>query len=471
MIYSLLLGCFMKQTPVDTPIETPKQNETLSIPEIATPRPFTPPQATSVALDFGSNLWVFESESLPVIVLQVSIPGGSGFDGEQWGRAGLVSEMLTESVGEYDAVDFSDFLYQNAIDVSVSTGVYNTFIRFSFHKDQLDTVLPLLDDMLFSPQFNEKDWARIKTNQLNSIQQTREDAPSIAAQYDGYFLYGPTHPIGIPSEGTAKTIGNISRDEADKWHQSRLIPSQTNISIVGNITKEEAKEKLDAQFKDWAMDKTLEPTIPADLTPQKGILLLDMPGAEQTSIRIFSPAFPKDSPDGYAADLAGVIMGGSFTSRLNAILRTEKGYTYGIGANFIEERYQNYFVVRTNVQTLYTVDSLLEIFRILDSTKLGFSGEEIQKAKATSRSSIIELSTERKRIASQNIYAMLNGESPAFLLKDLEKNAAVSAEQMNATAKYFNPNNGIVLLVGDISQYEEKLTEAGFEFQKVELPE
>lgn len=457
----------MKQTP----LETTKQNNTLPIPAIGIPRPFSPPEARSAKLNFGSNMWVLENNALPVIVLQLALPGGSGFDGENWGQANLVSEMLTESVGEYDALEFSDLLYENAIDVSISTGIYETFILFSFHKDQLDTVLPLLKQMLFTPQFTEKDWDRVKTNQINSILQTLEDAPSIAAQYDGYFLYGTNHPIGIPSEGTPKTVKNLSKEAAKSWHQERLIPTQAQFSIVGDISAEEIKEKLELLFENWSSDKTLEPTISADIITNKGILLLDMPGAEQTTIQLFSPAFEKNAHDEHAADLAGIVMGGSFTSRLNAILRTEKGYTYGIGSRFVEERYQNYFITSTNVQTSVTLEALEEMFRILNSAKEGFSEEEFQKAKSSSRSSIIELSTERKRIASQNIYAMLNGETPDFLSKDLEKYAAVTLEQMKAAAKYFDPSNGIVLLVGDSSAYEEKLKAAGFEYQKVELPE
>ena len=42
--------------------------------------------------------------------------------------------------------------------------------------------------------------------------------------------------------------------------------------------------------------------------------------------------------------------------------------------------------------------------------------------------------------------------------------------EMKATAKYFDPENGITILVGDISKYEEELKKAGFEYQTVELP-
>ena len=54
-----------------------------------------------------------------------------------------------------------------------------------------------------------------------------------------------------------------------------------------------------------------------------------MPGAEQTSIRVLAPAYKSGDEQEIPADLAGVVMGGTFTSRLNAKLREEKGYTYG----------------------------------------------------------------------------------------------------------------------------------------------
>jgi hypothetical protein len=92
---------------------------------------------------------------------------------------------------------------------------------------------------------------------------------------------------------------------------------------------------------------------------------VDRPGAPQSEIRIGHVGVARKNPDFHAIAVLNAILGGTFNSRLNRILREEKGYTYGISSSFDMRRQRGPFVVRTAVETAVTLPSIKEILRIV----------------------------------------------------------------------------------------------------------
>ncbi len=64
------------------------------------------------------------------------------------------------------------------------------------------------------------------------------------------------------------------------------------------------------------------------------IFLVDRPGAAQSTFAIGHPGPPRNTPDYYALQVMNTMLGGMFQSRLNANIREEKGYSYGVTSNF-----------------------------------------------------------------------------------------------------------------------------------------
>ena len=62
------------------------------------------------------------------------------------------------------------------------------------------------------------------------------------------------------------------------------------------------------------------------------IYLVDKPGAAQSTFAIGHPGPPRNTPDYFALQVMNTILGGMFQSRLNANIREEKGYSYGVGS-------------------------------------------------------------------------------------------------------------------------------------------
>jgi len=467
MIALILFACFSKAVDPKT-----ASSENQEIPTVTVSEDFYPPAPIQSQLDNGSELWLVENHDLPLIVLDVVLPGGYGADSEgKWGRANLAASMLSEASGDLSAVDVSSQLYMLAVDISTSAYSSNTIVSVSMHKDRLAEVLPIVADMIYRPSFTDQDWARVHEQQVFALQQARKDPRSVSFQFGNYFLHGTGHPLGVPSSGTPATLNNLAKEEVQDWHHSRLIGTDISFVLVGDITIETAKTTLMTHFPEWSGAGYSVPNPSTDTGLSDKILLVDMPDAQQTTIRVLSNAYSFGSDESEAAQLAAKIMGGSFTSRLNSLLREEKGYTYGIGCRFSSHNYGNTFSLSTSVRTDVTAEALIDIYSTLQTGSEGYSPEEVNKSKVLDRTDRIEGAESRHGLANDVLSLVILELSPDFQGKEIRKISLVTAEDMQKASRFFNPERGITLMVGDASVISEPLTASGFSFEVVELPE
>jgi len=80
-------------------------------------------------------------------------------------------------------------------------------------------------------------------------------------------------------------------------------------------------------------------------------------------VRAFEPGPPRSSPDYFALNVLNTIFGGNFSSRLNAKLREEKGYTYGARSEFAFRREGGPFSAGAPVKTAVTKAALVDSSR------------------------------------------------------------------------------------------------------------
>ena len=93
------------------------------------------------------------------------------------------------------------------------------------------------------------------------------------------------------------------------------------------------------------------------------MILVDKPGAPQSVVLIGAPGVERDNPDYPAIQLLNTILGGSFSSRLNDILREQRGYSYGAQSGWSFSPVPGPFVAQSNVRTDVTDSSVAIFFR------------------------------------------------------------------------------------------------------------
>ena len=104
-------------------------------------------------------------------------------------------------------------------------------------------------------------------------------------------------------------------------------PSRARLFVAGQFDKAAVKAAIEQAFGGWAggPDRLRLPP-----TPQPGpkVILVDRPGAPQSTVRLAWPSPVAGAPEDIGFRVANNLLGGSFTSRITRNIREQKGYTY-----------------------------------------------------------------------------------------------------------------------------------------------
>src|SRR5262249_51579061 len=135
------------------------------------------------------------------------------------------------------------------------------------------------------------------------------------------------------------------------------------------------------------------------------------------------------SADLYAAQVAATVLGGGFKSRLNANLRSSKGYTYGAFSAFDVRREPALFAAVAPVVTDKTPEALKELLVETDGPREGgIDATELADAKSGLIQSLPAefQSTTATALAFGRLVAL--GRPPDYFAQYVQKLEAVSRE-------------------------------------------
>jgi predicted Zn-dependent peptidase len=137
----------------------------------------------------------------------------------------------------------------------------------------------------------------------------------------------------MPTEQTTKAI---TRADVVDFHQRFFKPGRALITVVGDVTPAAIRPVIEKGLANWAPGGE-RPTFTYPPLPSPRpttIYLVDKPGSAQSIFAMGLPGPPRNTPDYYAIQVMNTILGGMFQARLNANIREEKGYSYGVSSGF-----------------------------------------------------------------------------------------------------------------------------------------
>ena len=195
--------------------------------------------------------------------------------------------------------------------------------------------MDILADMLLNSTFPADALERLRAQRLVALTQARAQPGAIAGRVFPKVLYGASHPYGRVA--TEDSIKAITRDDIVAFHSQYFQPGRALITVVGDVTAAGVKpvdrkgaggvaEGGDAA--DLLVSRAARAAEDDDLSSSIGQARRSRPS------RSASPGPPRNTPDYYAMQVMNTMLGGMFQSRLNANIREEKGYSYGVSSSF-----------------------------------------------------------------------------------------------------------------------------------------
>jgi predicted Zn-dependent peptidase len=161
--------------------------------------------------------------------------------------------------------------------------------------------------------------------------------------------------------------------------------------------------------------------------------------------------------------VANHAVGGSFSSRLNSVLREEKGLTYGVSSGLDSGRLTGLFTVATAVRGDAGAEAIDDILRILRAA----AGDLTDAEAATGIRAATEsaaLGFERAEAVVGRVEMLLSHRLPlTHVDTNLDRIRRVTTEQVNAAyVDVLDPDAMTVVVVGDANALRGPLTELGY---------
>ncbi len=340
-------------------------------------------------------------------------------------------------------------------------------VSLSDLKENLKESLDLYADVILNPIFPEKEFERLKKQQIAQINREKQTPIQMALRVFPGLLYGPNHAYGNPftGTGTIEALNKMTIADLKKFHQTWFKPNNATIIVVGDITMDEIKSELEDIFDDWQPGDVPKKNIAPVEQPAKPIVyLMNRPGAQQSVILASFLAPPKANPDEIAIDAMNDILGGTFTSRLNMNLREDKHWSYGARSLIVGARGQRPYIAYAPVQWDKTSESMQEIMKELSQyiSDKPATEDELVKIK---NNQILSLPGrwETMRSVSGSLSQMVQYNLPEdFWYTYPEKVRGLNIDQIRSVAKkVIHPNNMIWIVVGDVEKIKDGVAKTG----------
>lgn len=436
-------------------------------PRVGPPPPIRLPTPERFRLRNGLEVLVLERPRLPLVTARLTIGAGAADDPP--GRAGLaslVAAMLDEGAGRRSSEQTAELLERNAIEFSAFADRETSALQASALSGSLALMLELVGEMAARPRFDAGEFARVRGEHLAELAQRRTEPEEIADLVLRRALYGDRHPYGRPIAGYPTTVRAVRHSDLWRFHRRHYRPDNALLIVAGDVTPARLRPMVERAFGGWARVKrrsfatSRRGTRPAAArqSPRYGVpsafprlILVPFPGAPQAVLRIGLPGPERGTPDFAALEAANIILGGSFSSRLNLNLRERHGYSYGAWSQFAWARGPGPFVVGASVARRQTAPALAECLRELSRLRDGpIEEEELRKAKALARQARVErlsLTGGLVELYSEPWEYGLPADDPARFLAQLPRLGADDLRR--AVSRTIDPGRVTIVVVGD----------------------
>lgn len=325
------------------------------------------PAIERTTLSNGIPVALARRTSVPKLVMSIDFDAGYAADAlDTPGTQGLMLDMLEEGTTTRDATQIAE--EQERLGASIGTGATldTSSVTLSALSANLAPSLALAADLLLHPAFKAEDFARARDQAEADLAQVQSTPDALATRTLSGELFG-AHPYAQPSDGlgTAASLAALTPEALRAAHGKWLRPDLARITVVGDVTMAQLKPLLEQALGGWKAPAAPRPAKPltAATPPAAGrIVLIDRPNSPQ-SVILAGRVLPLTgrTAGGEALTLANDVVGNGFLSRLNADIREDKGWSYGVRSGVPLSTGPRMMQVMAPVQADRTGDSIRAI--------------------------------------------------------------------------------------------------------------
>ena len=440
-------------------------------PAAGEPKPWAFPAPERGSLPNGMTVLRCHRPGQKIVAVEVNLlaPLAAEPTGQE-GVAMIMARAFSEGTDQHTAEEFAAELERCGATFDAHADHPGVRLSLEVPASRLTKALGLLAEALRAPAFPEHEIERLVRNRLDEIPHELANPGRRAAMALYEALFPAESRISRPRQGTAESVARIDAKAVRTFYDAHVRPASATVVVVGDLTGIDLDAALAQTLGTWtgnAPSPAAWEPITADDTGR--VVIVDRPGAVQTQLLIGRTGPDRHDPIWPAQRLGIYCLGGTITSRLDRVLREEKGYTYGIRAfaQVLRSRADGTGLallgIRGSVATDVTGPALADLWQVLRTLAAEGLTEEERDAAVQYLVGVAPLSFETSSAVAGTLADQVEEELPddyqAKLYTRLAETGTVEATA--AVVRAFPPDRLVTVLVGDAEQIAEPVGQLG----------
>ncbi len=440
-------------------------------PQGGEPTPWAFPAPERSALDNGVTVLRCHRPGQKVVAVEVLLdaPLPAEPDGLD-GVATIMARAFSEGTDKASAEEFAAELERCGATLDAHADHSGVRLSLEVPASRLEKALGLLADALRAPAFPPDEIARLVANRLDEIPHEMANPVRRAAVALSKELFPPHSRLSRPRQGSEETVGRVDAAAVRAFYRAHVRPATSTVVVVGDLSGVDLDALLRASLGAWSGDTAKPhpvPPVTADDTAR--VVIVDRPGSVQTQLLVGRVGPDRHDRVWPAQVLGTYSLGGTLTSRLDRVLREEKGYTYGVRAltqvlrSAPDGTGASLLAISGSVATEVTGPALADTWQVLRTLAEGGLTEEERDVAVRNLVGVAPLKYETAAAVADTLADQVEQHLPDdYQARMYERLAATgTVEATAAVVSAFPPERLVVVLVGDAAAIEKPVTELG----------
>lgn len=369
---------------------------------------FEAPATKRIILDGGVELMHYHNDTHPLVSFKVVFHKGTAQE-DYPGLSKIMFELLSAGTINRTAFEFASELDYLGASISFSESKDYAVTKLNSLSEVFDTSFELFLESMLEPKFDDQEVEKTIRKFKSAKQQDEADSGYLASTAMMTALFRE-HPYGAPEYGYSAEMDNYNRKNIKNNWESYIYESKISIIATGAIDEKTAIRYANIIAEQMSNDPDEIETEEITLREQNKLVLVDYASDNQSLIRVGKPTINILNENYAALSLLNVIYGGYFMSRLNNLIREQKGLSYGVHSSLSSARSTGLLGVGTSVKadnTQEVVNDIIEEMSLLSNEML--EEEELMRAKNYFLGSFLRSAESYKQISKMLITMSING--------------------------------------------------------------
>jgi zinc protease len=422
------------------------------------------PVPASTTLDNGLEVVVYQLPGQHVISAHLVLDTPLNVEGRELeGVATVCARTLDEGTLAHGGEEFAELLETEGAGFGIDVSLAGLQTVLDVPSSRLGSALELFAEAVRSPALSDDDVNRHVQLRLAQIEQAQANPAQAATIAFRRAVLAAEFRASRMSGGESDTVAKVTPEAVRAFHGRHVGPRGATLVLAGEFAGDPTS-MAEQTFGDWQNPGQTSAVIEVPAAAPRRSVIIDRPGGVQADVRLGGFGIDRTDPRWADITVASYAMGGAFLSRLNAVLREEKGYTYGVRMTFAPMTVGGTFAVQGSFRTDVVADALARARSLLSVTDAPFTRQEVADAVAffTGVSPLRYATADG--VADQSATQVLAGLGQDYVTRNLDELRAVTAE--SATTAYqslVDPDDLTLVIVGDAARLAGPVEALGFE--------